>query len=90
MPLHRIQRTDYASMSRMVIAFTAENSDRVAQTEADAIAHHRRLGRGGLLVNPRGDTRCLNRNPGGESAHHGFSPFFLYVVFGVGVAGRFM
>ena len=90
MPLHRIQRSDYASMARMVSVFTSENSDWIAQAEADAIAHHRRLGRGGVLVNARGDARCLNRNPGGESAHHGISPFFLYVVFGVGVAGRFI
>ena len=72
-------------MARMVIVFTSENSDWIAQAEADAIAHHRRLGRGGMLVNPHGDTRCLNRNPGGESAHHGISPFFLYVVFALGL-----
>ena len=34
---------------------------------------------GNVVGNP-GNPRCLNRTKGGESAHHGFSPFFVYVA----------
>ena len=82
LPWKRIQYYDYASMKRMVISLISEDSGRIAQAEIDAIAQHRRVCRDNLIVNPQGDHRCLNRAPGGESAHHGISPFFLYVVFG--------
>ena len=82
LPWKRIQYHDYVSMKRMVISLISEDSGRIAQAEIDAIALFRRVDRDNLIVNPQGDHRCLNRAPGGESAHHGISPFFLYVVVG--------
>ena len=82
LPWKRIQYHDYVSMNRMVISLISEDSGRIAQAEIDAIALFRRVDRDNLIVNPQGDRRCLNRAPGGESAHHGISPFFLYVVVG--------
>ena len=82
LPWKRIQYHDYVSMNRMVISLISEDSGRIAQAEIDAIALFRRVNRDNLIVNPQGDRRCLNRAPGGESAHHGISPFFLYVVVG--------
>ena len=82
LPWKRIQYHDYVSMKRMVISLISEDSGRIAQAEIDAIALFRRVNRDNIIVNPQGDRRCLNRAPGGESAHHGISPFFLYVVVG--------
>ena len=82
LPWKRIQYHDYVSMNRMVISLISEDSGRIAQAEIDAIALFRRVNRDNIIVNPQGDHRCLNRAPGGESAHHGISPFFLYVVVG--------
>ncbi len=82
LPWKHIQYYDYASMKRMVISLISEDSGRIAQAEIDAIALFRRVDRDNLIVNPQGDHRCLNRAPGGESAHHGISPFFRYGVFG--------
>ena len=55
--------------ARMVFCFATDRSDDVVTLEKSLIAHL------------KSDGRCLNKAHGGESAHHGFSPFFLYVAF---------
>jgi len=57
-----------------------ESSDVVAKLERDLLMTYRRYGKDGNLVNGHGHALCLNRNPGGEGAHHGCSPFFLYLA----------
>ena len=67
----------------MVICYASESSDVIAEMEEGLIALYRVFDRSGQYVQKDrrdGDVRCANRAPGGESAHHGHSPFFLYVV----------
>ena len=52
----------------MLVVFVTDSSDDNAALERAAIALF------------RADRRCKNVAPGGEGAHHGHSPFFLYVV----------
>ena len=73
---------DYKSLNSMVVSYVTDNPDEMKQMEKNMISRYRRLDRNGNLVNPAGDSRCLNRAPGGESGDHGHSPFFVYVVFG--------
>ena len=54
----------------MVVACVSENPETIARLETKAISQF------------RDDERCQNVSPWGESAYHGWSPFFLYVVFG--------
>ena len=61
---------DYKYLQRMVVACASENPATIAEFEKKAISHF------------GDDERCQNVSPGGESAYHGLSPFFLYVVFG--------
>ena len=61
--------SDYQSMDYMVVSYISDSSDKVASLER------------AMIKRCRGDRRCLNKAPGGESAHHGHSPFFLYLVF---------
>jgi hypothetical protein len=55
----------------MVVARACENPATIAKLEKKAISHF-----------GADDGKCQNVSPGGESAYHGLSPFFLYVVFG--------
>jgi len=61
---------DYRFLDLMVLVYTAEDSDFTAKYEEQCITKY------------RGDSRLQNRKPGGENAHCGCSPHFLYVVFG--------
>ena len=65
--------------SGMVFIYVSESSDAVADMETGLIALYRYRDREGNVVG--GDPRCLNRVPGGEGAHHGYSPFFVYIAF---------
>ena len=66
----------------MIVALVSEQCQFTAQQEIDAITRYRKLDRDGHIVNCRGDSRCMNRSPGGESFGHGVAPQFLYCVFG--------
>ena len=66
----------------MFVALISESSEFIARQEQLAIARYRRFNRCNMLVNEHGHVGCQNRAPGGENAHHGISPFFLYVVVG--------
>jgi hypothetical protein len=61
---------DYQHLKKMVICGVSEQPDRIGYLETLAIRSF------------RCDHRCRNIKPGGESADHGVSPFFLYAVFG--------
>ena len=61
---------DYKFLDLMVVVFTSENSDDTANLEKQVILKH------------RSDNRLQNVKPGGENAHCGVSPHFLYIVFG--------
>ena len=63
----------------MILVAVHDNSDVIAMLERSLIAIFRKYCPQGILRNPWGHHLCENRNPGGESAHHGCSPFFLYV-----------
>jgi len=65
---------------RMTFLYVSENSDDTAAMETALIEIYRYRDRQGNVVGNPGNPRCLNRAPGGESAHHGFSPFFVYVA----------
>ena len=62
---------DYKYLQRMVVARACEDPATIARLEKNAISHF-----------GADDGRCQNVSSGGESAYHGLSPFFLYVVFG--------
>ena len=81
-PDQRFKMHDYRNLELMIVALISENCDWTAAQECAAIARYRVLDREGRVVNPSGDFRCLNKAPGGESHDHGYSPHFLYVVFG--------
>ena len=61
---------DYRDLDAMVLVYTSEDSDATAEWEKNSIAKYRK------------DRRLQNRKPGGENAHCGYSPHFLYIVFG--------
>ena len=67
--------------SGMVFIYVSESSDAVADMEMRLIALYRYRDREGNVVGRPGDPRCMNRAPGGEGAHHGYSPFFVYIAF---------
>ena len=67
--------------SEMHVIYVSESSDKVAAMEKALIRIYRRYDRSGIYVGKPGDPRCGNRAPGGENAHVGYSPFFVYVVF---------
>ena len=69
-PHDRLNRPDYVQLPRMCVSVVTENSTLTAEAETNAITRY------------KPDPRCMNIAPGGESAHHGCSPHFLYVVFG--------
>jgi hypothetical protein len=79
---------DYKRMDRMVVSYITDTPDDMGKMEESMISMFRRWNRKGELCNPNGDSRCLNRAPGGESKDHGHSPFFVYVVFGANSSGR--
>ena len=81
-PSRRFEMQDYRRLPLMIVALISEQCDWVAAQETAAIARYRVRDRKGRVVNERGDARCLNRAPGGESHGHGYSPHFLYLVFG--------
>ena len=81
-PSRRFEMQDYRRLPLMIVALISEQCDWVAVQERAAIAHYQVRDRKGRVVNERGDARCLNRAPGGESHGHGYSPHFLYLVFG--------
>ena len=61
---------DYKFLDVMLLVYTSENSDDTARLEIEFIKKF------------RNDARLQNRSPGGENAHCGCSPHFLYIVFG--------
>ena len=65
----------------MNVIYVFESSDDVAAMEAALIGCYRRFDRSGKHVGNPGHHLCCNRAPGGENAHVGHSPFFVYVVF---------
>ena len=81
-PSRRFEMQDYRRLPLMIVALISEQCDWVAAQETAALANYRVRDRKGRVVNERGDARCLNRAPGGESHGHGYSPHFLYLVFG--------
>jgi len=52
----------------MAMVFVSENSDDTANLETQLVAEF------------RGDSRMLNWRKGGEKAHHGISPHFVYIM----------
>ena len=72
-PHTRFRHSDYLPLKRIVFAYTSENSDMTARLEKECIARFR---------TDCFDKRLENIHPGGENAHIGVSPFFLYVVLG--------
>ena len=72
-PHTRFRHSDYLPLKRIVFAYTSENSDMTAKLETECIARFR---------TDCFDKRLENIHPGGENAHIGVSPFFLYVVLG--------
>ena len=82
MPWNRITYADYRHDDRkMIMSLVSDSSELIAAAEENAISRYRPMDRAGQRIEG-GDPRCQNRAPGGEGAHHGFSPFFCYVVFG--------
>ena len=67
--------------SGMVFIYVSESSDDVAEMERALIALYRYRDRLDNVVGRPGNTRCMNRAAGGEGAHHGYSPFFVYIAF---------
>ena len=65
----------------MKLIYVFESSDKVADMEKALIGIYRWKDRDGKIVGQPGDRRCANRAPGGESAHVGYSPFFVYIAF---------
>ena len=61
---------DYNFLDLMVLVFTSENSDDTANLEKKSIKRY------------RSDNRLQNIKPGGENAHGGVAPHFVYIVFG--------
>ena len=61
---------DYKHLETMLLVYTSENSDDTAKLERACIAKY------------RNDARLQNRSPGGENAHCGTSPHFVYIVLG--------
>ena len=84
-PAHRWSNRRYGYQhgiySEMHVIYVSESSDKVVAMEKALIRIYRRYDRSGNYVGKPGDPRCGNRAPGGENAHVGYSPFFVYVVF---------
>ena len=78
-PIWRWQQYKAKKYKKMILVAVHENSDVIAMLERSLIAVFRKYCPRGILCNPWGHHLCENRNPGGESAHHGCSPFFCYV-----------
>ena len=72
-PLQRWAHPGYGykhkGYKQIIFCFATDRSDDVASLER------------ALIASFKFNTQCRNVSPGGESAHHGFSPFFLYVAF---------
>ena len=81
-PANRFHYCDYRRLPLMVLALVSEQCDFIAREEIAAITQYRKYDISGNVVNWQGDHRCMNRASGGESAYHGYSPHFLYCVFG--------
>ncbi len=67
--------------SGMNVIYVFENSDDVAAMETALIGCYRRFDRSGKHVGNPGHHLCRNHAPGGENAHVGHSPFFVYVAY---------
>ena len=65
--------------TELIIMAASESSDAIASLETRLIDKWRRQDRRGNFTGG-GHVLCLNRAPGGEGAHHGVSPFFLYLA----------
>ena len=72
------QHTNYSGVK---VIYVFENSDDVAAMETSLIGCYRYIDRSGIRVGSSGHHLCSNRLPGGENAHVGYSPFFVYLVF---------
>ena len=89
-PYHRWANDRYGykhdGFKSIVLMYVSENSDHIAEMETaliDVFRYKPRYGDGDMacaIIGNTGDRRCLNRAPGGEGAHHGFSPFFVYAA----------
>ena len=77
-PRYGYQHLAYTGMK---LIYVFESSDKVAAMEKALIGIYRWKDRDGKIVGKPGDRRCANRAPGGESAHVGYSPFFVYIEF---------
>ena len=77
-PRYGYQHLAYTGMK---LIYVFESSDKVAAMEKALIGIYRWKDRDGKIVGKPGDRRCANRAPGGESAHVGYSPFFVYIAF---------
>ena len=84
-PAHRWSNRRYGYQhgiySEMHVIYVSESSDKVAAMEKALIRIYRHVDRSGKYVGNPGHPLCRNRAPGGEKAHVGYSPFFVYVVF---------
>ena len=83
-PLHRFRNARYAYVrqgyKQMMLLFCDDDPEAVTTMEIELLKVYRMHSRSGL-INPSGHVLCANRAPGGESGHHGVSPFFVYSVF---------
>ena len=77
-PVHGYRALNY---HRLHVLAVSDRSDDIANAEIAVIGRYRRYGPGGQLISVSGHPLCKNRNLGGEGAHHGISPFFLYCAF---------
>ena len=65
----------------MHVIYVFDSSDDVAAMETALIGCYRSFDRSGKKVGNPGHHLCRTRARGGENAHVGHSPFFVYVVF---------
>ena len=92
MPMHRWANErygySYLGFSSIVFLYVSESSDHIADLERALIDMYRYTDRSGQLVGRPGNRRCLNHAPGGEGAHHGYSPFYLYIALKASAHGQ--
>ena len=82
-PLHRYTNDEYGycheGFEEFIVIGCSSSSRVIAQLEIELISQYRRHDRSGNYVGG-GHPLCINRAGGGESAHHGEPPFFVYLV----------
>ena len=80
LPILRWRQHKESKYREMQITAIHDDSSVIAAVETSVIGVFRRYDSRGYLVNAMGHPLCDNRNPGGESAHHGVAPFTCYVL----------